>query len=166
MEPNFEALSLIAEVALGIVGFSAVLIGLSRSAEGFDEPDKFRIQLLSYSGFGALFAALLPFAVFDLGDKNCAWQVVSWSLASYAFIGISVFPRRMLRLRMSGHAALFPLHIFAFQTGIFTLVFILSFFMSAGLIESLATCYTVCLLLFLVQSSVAFFRTMFIRSIN
>ena len=48
MEPNFEALSLIAEVALGIVGFSAVLIGLSRSAEGFDEPDKFRIQLLSY----------------------------------------------------------------------------------------------------------------------
>ena len=62
MEPNFEALSLIAEVALGIVGFSAVLIGLSRSADGFSEADDFRIQLLSFSGFGALFAALLPFS--------------------------------------------------------------------------------------------------------
>ena len=30
MDPNFHALQLIAEIALGIIGFSAILIGLSR----------------------------------------------------------------------------------------------------------------------------------------
>jgi len=30
MNPNFHALQLIAEIALGILGFSAILIGLSR----------------------------------------------------------------------------------------------------------------------------------------
>ena len=32
MDPNFHALQLIAEIALGILGFSAILIGLSRKA--------------------------------------------------------------------------------------------------------------------------------------
>ena len=50
MEPNFHALQLIAELALGIVGFSAILISLSRSSDGFSSPDNFRIQLLTYSG--------------------------------------------------------------------------------------------------------------------
>ena len=45
MEPNFQALQVIAEVALGIVGFSAILIGLSRASDGFSLPDNFRIQL-------------------------------------------------------------------------------------------------------------------------
>ena len=163
MEPNFEALSLIAEVALGIVGFSAVLIGLSRSADGFSEADDFRIQLLSFSGFGALFAALLPFAVFDLKNIQSAWQIISWSLAIYSVLGLLIFPRRMLLLRLKGHVALFPAHIFLLQTGILSIVFVLSFLMITGWIEAPATCYTVCLLLYLLQSSVAFFRTMFIR---
>ena len=51
MEPNFQALQVIAEVALGIVGFSAILIGLSRASDGFSSPDNFRIQLLTYSAF-------------------------------------------------------------------------------------------------------------------
>ena len=58
MEPNFHALQLIAEVALGILGFSAILIGLSRSNDGFSAPDNFRIQLLTYSAIGAMFSAI------------------------------------------------------------------------------------------------------------
>ena len=64
MSPNFHALQLIAEIALGILGFSAILIGLSRKSDGFSAPDNFRIQLLSYSSIGAMFCALIPFAVF------------------------------------------------------------------------------------------------------
>ena len=60
MEPNFHALQLISEIALGIVGFSAILIGLSRTADGFSDPDDFRIQLLTYSAFGAMFGGILP----------------------------------------------------------------------------------------------------------
>ena len=64
MEPNFLALQVIAEAALGILGFSAILIGLSRATDGFSVPDNFRIQLLIYSAFGAMFGALIPFAIF------------------------------------------------------------------------------------------------------
>ena len=35
MEPNFEGLQLIAEIAVAIVGFSAILIALSRSSGSF-----------------------------------------------------------------------------------------------------------------------------------
>ena len=163
MAPNFEALSLIAEVALGIVGFSAILIGLNRSPAGLSEPDDFRIRLLSFSGFGALFAALLPFAAFDLENSHYAWRIVTWSLAIYAFWGLWIFPRRMLSLRAKGYGAFFPFHIFVFQTGILSLVVILSGFMIIYWIEDRTFCYTVCLLLYLTQSSVAFFRTMFVR---
>lgn len=163
MAPNFEALSLIAEVALGIVGFSAILIGLNRSPAGLSEPDDFRIRLLSFSGFGALFAALLPFAAFDLENSHHAWRIVTWTLAFYALLGLLVFPRKMLFLRAKGYVTFFPFHIFAFQTGILSLVFVLSTFMIIDWIEEKALCYTVCLLLYLAQSSVAFFRTMFVR---
>ena len=82
MEPNFDALQLIAEIALGIVGFSAILIGLSRASDGFSDPDNFRIQLLTYSAFGAMFGLSLihiseptrperiSYAVFCLKKKN------------------------------------------------------------------------------------------------
>ena len=73
MIPKFEALGPIAEVALGIVGFSSVLIGLNRSTDRFSEPNQFRVQLLSFSGFGALFAALLPFAAFDIHGSTFSW---------------------------------------------------------------------------------------------
>lgn len=55
MEPNFLALQVIAEASLGILGFSAILIGLSRATDGFSVPDNFRIQLLIYSAFGGFF---------------------------------------------------------------------------------------------------------------
>ena len=68
MDPNFHALQLIAEIALGILGFSAILIGLSRRSDGFSDPDNFRIQLLTYSAFGAMFGSIVPFALF--GDSH------------------------------------------------------------------------------------------------
>ena len=52
MEIDYRAMQVIAEVSLGIVGFSAILIALSRANDGFSAPDNFRVQLLTYSAFG------------------------------------------------------------------------------------------------------------------
>ena len=87
MEPDFRALQVIAEVALGIVGFSAILIGLSRSKDGFSAPDNFRIQLLTFSAFGAVFCALLPFAIFNGMENALAWKIVSRFCASILLLG-------------------------------------------------------------------------------
>ena len=164
MDPNFHALQLIAEIALGILGFSAILIGLSRKSDGFSAPDNFRIQLLSYSSIGAMFCSLIPFAVFGNIYNETSWLIVNWILCLYSLLGLSIFPRRVINLRMQGYSDLFPLPLAIVQMGMLVLNFIISGLMIINFIESKANFYTVCLILFLIQSSIAFIRTIFYRA--
>ena len=146
MEPDFRALQVLAEVSLGIVGFSAILIGLSRSKKGFSKPDNFRIQLLTFSAFGAMFCALLPFAIFNQNNIDLSWAIVNWTLCSYSTIGLLIFPRRVFDLRREGYKDLFPFKIIALQVGILITIFILSGSMILGLIDQKNNFYIFCYL--------------------
>ena len=164
MNPNFHALQLIAEIALGILGFSAILIGLSRKSDGFSAPDNFRIQLLSYSSIGAMFCALIPFAVFGNIYNETSWLIVNWILCLYSVLGLSIFPRRVINLRMQGHSDLFPLPLFIIQMGVLAVNFLISGLMILDFIEAKENFYVFCLMLFLIQGSIAFVRTIFYRA--
>jgi hypothetical protein len=164
MDPNFHALQLIAEIALGILGFSAILIGLSRKSDGFSAPDNFRIQLLSYSSIGAMFCALIPFAVFGNIYNETSWLIVNWILCLYSVLGLSIFPRRVINLRMQGHSGLFPLPLFIIQMGVLAVNFLISGLMILDFIEAKENFYVFCLMLFLIQGSIAFVRTIFYRA--
>ena len=164
MDPNFHALQLIAEIALGILGFSAILIGLSRKSDGFSAPDNFRIQLLSYSSIGAMFCALIPFAVFGNIYNETSWLIVNWILCLYSVLGLSIFPRRVINLRMQGHSDLFPLPLFIIQMGVLAVNFLISGLMIIDFIEAKENFYVFCLMLFLIQGSIAFVRTIFYRA--
>ena len=164
MSPNFHALQLIAEIALGILGFSAILIGLSRKSDGFSAPDNFRIQLLSYSSIGAMFCALIPFAVFGNIYNETSWLIVNWILCLYSVLGLSIFPRRVINLRMQGHSDLFPLPLFIIQMGVLAVNFLISGLMILDFIEAKENFYVFCLMLFLIQGSIAFVRTIFYRA--
>ena len=164
MDPNFHALQLIAEIALGILGFSAILIGLSRKSDGFSAPDNFRIQLLSYSSIGAMFCALIPFAVFGNIYNETSWLIVNWILCLYSVLGLSIFPRRVINLRMQGHSDLFPLPLFIIQMGVLAINFLISGLMILDFIEAKENFYVFCLMLFLIQGSIAFVRTIFYRA--
>jgi len=164
MDPNFHALQLIAEIALGILGFSAILIGLSRKSDGFSAPDNFRIQLLSYSSIGAMFCALIPFAVFGNIHNETSWLIVNWILCLYSVLGLSIFPRRVINLRMQGHSDLFPLPLFIIQMGVLAVNFLISGLMILDFIEAKENFYVFCLMLFLIQGSIAFVRTIFYRA--
>mgnify|MGYP000347780191 CR=1 FL=1 len=163
MEPNFHALQLIAEIALGIVGFSAILIGLSRTTDGFSDPDNFRIKLLTYSAFGAMFGGILPFAVFNIQNLDLSWTIICWVLCLYSVGGLLIFPKKMIALRRQGHEEIFPIKLCIFQTGIISANFIISGLMIVDVLQALSNIYIVCLILFLLQSTVAFIRTMFVR---
>jgi len=163
MEPNFHALQLIAEIALGIVGFSAILIGLSRTTDGFSDPDNFRIKLLTYSAFGAMFGGILPFAVFNIQNLDLSWTIICWVLCLYSVGGLLIFPKKMIALRQQGHEEIFPIKLCIFQTGIISANFIISGLMIIDVLQALSNIYIVCLILFLLQSTVAFIRTMFVR---
>ena len=163
MEPNFHALQLIAEIAIGIVGFSAILIALSRSSDVFSGPDNFRVRLLTYSAFGAMFGGLLPFGIFNINDADLSWKIICWSICLYSVIGLLIFPKRMLLLRAQGYEHIFPLKLFILQTGLLATIFIASGLMIVGYLQALTNIYVGCLILFLVQSTLAFIRTMFVR---
>ena len=90
MEPNFAAFQLIGQIALGIIGFSAILIGLSRTSEGFSDPDNFRVQLLTYSAFGAMFGSIIPFAIFSGENFEAAWLMCFWVMSIYSVIGLII----------------------------------------------------------------------------
>ena len=164
MDPNFHALQLIAEIALGILGFSAILIGLSRKSDGFSAPDNFRIQLLSYSSIGAMFCALIPFAVFGNIHNETSWLIVNWILCLYSVLGLFIFPKRVISLRIQGYSDLFPLPLFTVQMGVLAVNFLISGLMILDFIEAKENFYVFCLMLFLVQGSIAFVRTIFYRA--
>ena len=164
MDPNFHALQLIAEIALGILGFSAILIGLSRKSDGFSAPDNFRIQLLSYSSIGAMFCALIPFAVFGNIHNETSWLIVNWILCLYSVLGLFIFPKRVISLRIQGYSGLFPLPLFTIQMGVLAVNFLISGLMILDFIEAKENFYVFCLMLFLVQGSIAFVRTIFYRA--
>tara|TARA_B100000674_G_C37487097_1_gene754144 strand:- start:16 stop:513 length:498 start_codon:yes stop_codon:yes gene_type:complete len=163
MEPDFRALQVIAEVSLGIVGFSAILIGLSRSKDGFSSPDTFRIQLLTFSAFGAMFCSLMPFAIFNGTDISTGWKIVSLILCTYSLLGLNIFPRKVLMLRSEGFKDLFPIKLVLLQIGILISIFFLAGAILFGFFEQKNTVYLSCLLLFVLQSTIAFIRTMFYR---
>ena len=164
MDPNFHALQLIAEIALGILGFSAILIGLSRKSDGFSAPDNFRIQLLSYSSIGAMFCALIPFAVFGNIHNETSWLIVNWILCLYSLLGLFIFPKRVISLRIQGYSDLFPLPLFIIQMGMLAVNFLISGLMIIDFIEAKENFYVFCLMLFLIQGSIAFVRTIFYRA--
>ena len=172
MEPNFHAFQVIAEVALGIIGFSAILIGLSHTHDGFRPPDQFRIQLLIYSSVGAMLCSLLPFAIFAKDNASeGSWFFACGIMFVYSLAGLVNFPRRMLLLRANGFTHLFPFKLFIYQTGILLLISTISLLLVLGNTEFLTQfspslrgkLYVLCLLLFLGQSFMAFIRTMFYR---
>ena len=164
MDPNFHALQLIAEIALGILGFSAILIGLSRKSDGFSAPDNFRIQLLSYSSIGAMFCALIPFAVFGNIHNETSWLIVNWILCLYSVLGLYIFPKRVISLRIQGYSDLFPLPLFIIQMGVLAVNFLISGLMIIDFIKVKENFYVFCLMLFLIQGSIAFVRTIFYRA--
>jgi hypothetical protein len=164
MDPNFHALQLIAEIALGILGFSAILIGLSRKSDGFSAPDNFRIQLLSYSSIGAMFCALIPFAIFGNIHNETSWLIVNWILCLYSVLGLYIFPKRVISLRIQGYSDLFPLPLFTVQMGVLAVNFLISGLMILDFIKAKENFYVFCLMLFLIQGSIAFVRTIFYRA--
>ena len=81
----------------------------------------------------------------------------------YSAIGLSIFPKKVIGLRKDGYKDLFPLKIVFLQMGMLSIIFILSGSMILDVIAQKNNVYLFCLILFLIQSTIAFIRTMFVR---
>lgn len=72
----------VAEIAIGLAGFSGLAVALRRDVGPLSEIQKFRMGVLFGMTFGALFLALLPGLLFDFGVANS----MLWPLASAIMI--------------------------------------------------------------------------------
>ena len=85
-------------------------------------------------------------------------------LCLYSVLGLSIFPKRVINLRIQGHSDLFPLPLFIIQMGVLAVNFLISGLMILDFIEAKENFYVFCLMLFLIQGSIAFVRTIFYRA--
>ena len=118
---------------------------------------------MTYSAFGAMFGSIMPFAVFGDDNYEVAWLICFWIVSLHSVRGLIVFPRRMIQLRRLGHKDIFPIKLCLFQTEILSTLFIFSLLVITRNFYEPSQVYIVCLLLYLIQSSVAFIRTLFVR---
>ncbi|MDB2584755.1 hypothetical protein N9X91_00390 [Alphaproteobacteria bacterium] len=164
VEMDFRALQFLGEVALGLLGFSAILIGLSRVDDGgFNPPDEFRVKLLLFTGLGALFASILPFIIFDPTATEQSWRPLLLGMFIYILFGPIYFIPKARSLRNSGYKDIFSIPIIAFNATIFTTNAAVSGSMALISGEMNPQLYSFCVLLFLVQCTSAFIRTIFYR---
>ena len=162
---NFQALQFLGEVALGLLGFSAILIGLARVDDGgFSPPDQFRVKLLLYTGLGALFGSILPFVIFNPSVTEQSWRPLLMGLFAYALFGPLYFMPQVRVLRKSGFKDIFPVPLIIFNVTVCVTNVLVTASMALVLGDMHYQLYSFCLLLFLVQCTSAFIRTVFYRA--
>lgn len=82
-----DSLQTIAEVGIGLAGFSGLVVALRRDAGPLDEIQKFRLSLLFVLAFGAIFLSFLPDVLASLSvPEERIWFDSSASLFGYSLI--------------------------------------------------------------------------------
>ena len=103
------AFDTLAQVALGIAGFSGVVVAVSDRAAAYHEADSLRVQSLLIVSVGALVLSLLPsgLALAKLPEATI------WRAGSAAFLVLPAvwFAAIRFRLLRAGRTVLFPMPI-------------------------------------------------------
>jgi len=77
-----ETFSLVAELSLGLAGFTGVLVVLGRQPGRFSPSEAFRLAVLLVGSLSALFLSLAPLVLHDFGVSGAAlWRVSSALMA-------------------------------------------------------------------------------------
>jgi hypothetical protein len=128
-----EALSAIAQVGLGLAGFTGILVALGRTQAAFSRPEVLRLLLLLVSSLGAVFLSLLPFALHEsgIGDVAC-WRLSSLALAAFTTISLAYLGSRIQRHR-SEFGQLFSTAVFVIIATGSVLIVILQLVNAVGL---------------------------------
>ena len=104
-----SALLALAQVAVGLIGFSSVLIALSGEPSNWSALDKYRITGMLANSICLLLLSLLPFLLSFLGvEDQCVWRSAAGVLAVLLMIGMVMNFRGYLRLSDSNRGATRP----------------------------------------------------------
>ena len=158
-----EALSTIAQIGLGLAGFTGILVALGRTGASFSRPEVLRLLLLLVSSLGAMFLALLPFALHEsgVGDAAC-WRLSSAILAAFVSGALAYLGYQIQRHRAE-FGELFSRTIFVVVTTGSLAIFVLQIANAVGLGAPRSGPYVFGLLWLLFIASLQFARILFVR---
>ena len=97
-----ESFQTIAEIALGLAGFSGLVVALRRDAGPLDTIQKYRMSVLFSLAFGAMFLALTPDLIVNLGaGEQTFWRYAAsvFSMYSLFFLWWWIVPSRRIAQR-------------------------------------------------------------------
>src|SRR5689334_20011970 len=104
----------IAQLAVGVTGFSGIVIAFNRQPGRLSEFEAFRILFLFTNSLAAMFLSLIPFALHYMNWSDIAvWRIGNASVAVFEFVFVTILVSLSLKF-LRQHRQLFNLFLFSF----------------------------------------------------
>ena len=95
-----DILTTIAQLAIGVAGFSGIAIAFNRQPGKLIDVEAYRIAILFANAFAAMFISLLPFPLYYLfDDLETVWRLGSAVIAIFTTFFLNYYLRRTRRFR-------------------------------------------------------------------
>jgi len=158
---NIDGLGAIAEVAIGLAGFSGVFVALTRT-DSFAPPEQVRLSFLLYTSLGALFLSLIPHALFTASlSEVVAWRVLG-ILAVLHAAGLLGFLSKALSLKVD-YPDIFPTRLVAVQGSQIFVTLAFAVCVLAVPLRHKQSFFIGALIVLLAQAALVFVRLLFFR---
>ncbi len=159
-----DSLQTIAEISIGLAGFSGLVVALRKDPGPLDDIQKYRLQILFSLSFGAMFLALLPDTLVNFGvPDERVWFDSSAAIFGCSFLFIAwwiVSSRRMARIAPE----IFNWAAFFTMAAGHTIVLLLQLAVMLGLLENRAPgVIALGLIWYLIHAAQQFVRMLFIQ---
>ncbi len=97
-----QSLQIIAEISIGLAGFSGLIVAFRKDAGPLTSVQKYRLQVLLALAFGAMFLALLPELLHYLGvSPERLWKLAALVLSCYSVVFVIWWMTASHRLKAS-----------------------------------------------------------------
>jgi hypothetical protein len=158
------SLQTIAEIGVGLAGFSGLIVALRKSSGPLTEVQKYRLQILLSLAFGAMFLSLLPELLFSFGaDSNDSWLFSSVCLSLYSVVFLIWWLRASLHVKDVG-PDLFNWFAFSRMVTGHIVVILMQLSVIFSIIELAGSAaYVAALVWYLLHSAQQFTRMLFIQ---
>jgi lipid-A-disaccharide synthase-like uncharacterized protein len=97
-----QSLQIIAEIGIGLAGFSGLIVAFRKDAGPLTSVQKYRLQVLLALAFGAMFLALLPELLHYMGvPPDRLWTLAGLVLTCYSVVFVIWWITASYRLKAS-----------------------------------------------------------------
>lgn len=152
--------STIASVAIGLAGFSGIVLAVGRQGTELTDTERYRFAVLIWNALGATFLAVAPMVLHALALPAPLWQVSSGGMAAAEATLVSVWVTRSLR-QMREAPQIFNLRTFRTLLGMHVANVALQTLAAGGIADGPGV-YAVGLLVLLAHATNQFIRMLFL----